>query len=393
MYKIAGLEGLFAGGIDASSLWELTKPYMNEDFATKNPFKFRQIAEHFIQDDNEHIGTIFLLCKKLAISPNIEPSTFFPGQENKSTKEKATHMLNTGCNSFQGEAAQVLVKMSKIPSYRSKIYGFFTDNALLINECVLTVPLHYLSIMEYYDEELYFTMLNSMLQHLGTEALFIQAITIQYGFYYRYDQVKDYVNKIESDSSCHSLLCQIYFYGSDGEGNTDECQNRLEKLLSLNNEEVIAKIVEISMKAYDKDKYHNISKTYLERFATDKRDEVVKSYFWFCNELPIEAFPWYINLIKNIAFNSPSDIHFQLGYIKRCISNYPTDCYRFISSQNYLNSETSYFNNEIVFILLEIYKKLKLDEDEDAMNEVLDLIDEYIYQDNTVINNALTLLA
>ena len=50
-------------------------------------------------------------------------------------------------------------------------------------------------------------------------------------------------------------------------------------------------------------------------------------------------------------------------------------------------------DDEIVEILLEIYKKLSQDENEDAMNEILDLFDEYIYRDNRVLKNAFSLLS
>ena len=50
-------------------------------------------------------------------------------------------------------------------------------------------------------------------------------------------------------------------------------------------------------------------------------------------------------------------------------------------------------DDEIVEILLEIYKKLSQDENEDAMNEILDLFDEYIYRDNRVLKNAVSLLS
>ena len=79
--------------------------------------------------------------------------------------------------------------------------------------------------------------------------------------------------------------------------------------------------------------------------------------------------------------------------MKKCISTYPTLCYKFISSQKNSNIEDrSIIDNDIVKILLEIYKKLSQDEDIDAMNEVLDIFDEYIYRDNRIIKDAVSLL-
>ena len=78
--------------------------------------------------------------------------------------------------------------------------------------------------------------------------------------------------------------------------------------------------------------------------------------------------------------------------MKKCISAYPTLCYRFISSLKYLDIGDRIIDNDIVKILLEIYKKLSQDEDIEAMNEVLDLFDEYIYRDNRIIKEAVLLL-
>ena len=73
---------------------------------------------------------------------------------------------------------------------------------------------------------------------------------------------------------------------------------------------------------------------------------------------------------------------------------YPVQSYKFISSQRYSDIDgVNMVDDEIVEILLEIYKKLSQDENEDAMNEILDLFDEYIYRDNRVLKNAVSLLS
>ena len=73
---------------------------------------------------------------------------------------------------------------------------------------------------------------------------------------------------------------------------------------------------------------------------------------------------------------------------------YPGQSYKFISSQRYSDIDgVNMVDDEIVEILLEIYKKLSQDENEDAMNEILDLFDEYIYRDNRVLKNAVSLLS
>ena len=88
------------------------------------------------------------------------------------------------------------------------------------------------------------------------------------------------------------------------------------------------------------------------------------------------------------------EIYNQLEYVKKCIPVYPVQSYKFISSQRYSDIDgVNMVDDEIVEILLEIYKKLSQDENEDAMNEILDLFDEYIYRDNSVLKNAVSLLS
>ena len=80
----------------------------------------------------------------------------------------------------------------------------------------------------------------------------------------------------------------------------------------------------------------------------------------------------------------------ELEYVKKCISSFPEKCYRFIKSQQYSEIDNQLIaDDEVVKVLLEIYKKLKEYEDEESMNEIMDLFDEYIYRGNRMIMDAL----
>ena len=121
--------------------------------------------------------------------------------------------------------------------------------------------------------------------------------------------------------------------------------------------------------------------------------KVVNAYCMHCDSLPTEAFNWYCSITPVYLGKKYQQVHFELGYVKKCISTSPVLCYRFISSQRYFDTEdASLVDDEVVNVLLEIYKKLSLHEDTDAMNEVLDLFDEYIYRDNRVMKAAVSLL-
>lgn len=151
------------------------------------------------------------LCKTLTISPFSEKSSLFTAEDGKrDMSRRATDMLTKAINSYQGCAAELLVRMCAIPLRRPIVYAFFADNNILLHEYIKTVPLHYLNMEDYYDEELYFPLVKSLLSGMGPEALYLQVNAIQWSFYYRNDVVCNYIDRIEPDPSTHELLVQIY---------------------------------------------------------------------------------------------------------------------------------------------------------------------------------------
>ena len=395
MYKVAGLEGLLAGGVNPYSLWSLAKQYITETYAKENSYAFSQIAEYYIKEENGYFDEIMELCKTLTVAPFAKNDGISTDKDkNLDMSRQATDLLTKAINSYQGRAAELLVHMCTIPSRRPKIYGFFANCNSLLHKCVKTIPLYYLYAEGYFDEELYFRMMKSLLSGIGVEALYIRTNVIQWCFYHKNDVVSNYIDRIEHDSSSHELLVQIYFYGMAGKQNPEEGEKRLEKILSIGNENIIAKIVEIAMNSYVHTEYRDLSIRYLERYATDNREKVVRAYSWYCDYLPIDAFNWYCGIIKANEGEKHREVHYQLEYIKKCISTYPVQSYKFISSQKYSDIDgVCLVDDEVVKILLEIYKKLSQNENSDAMNELLDLFDEYIYRDNRVLKNAVSLLS
>ena len=393
-YKVAGLEGLLAGGISPYALWILSKRYITEEFAKENYHTFSEIAEYYVKEENEYIDDVMSLCKALVVSPFSEKSSLFSEEDEKrDMSRRATEMLTKAVNSYQGCTAKLLVRMCAIPSRRPMVYNFFIDNNILLHECVRLIPLHYLNVAAYFDEALYFPLMKSLLSGMGPEALCVQVNTIQWCFYYKNEIVCDYVDRIESDPLTHELLVQIYFYGIKGTPASKECEKRFEKILSLDNEEIIAKLIEAAMMAYEHAEYRDLSKKILEHYASDNREKIVNAYCMHCASLPTEAFNWYCSIAPVYAGKKYQQAHFELGYVKKCISTNPILCYKFISSQRYFETEdASLLDNEIVEVLLEIYKKLGQEEDADAMNEMLDLFDEYVYRDNRVMKAAVALL-
>lgn len=243
-----------------------------------------------------------------------------------------------------------------------------------------------LYVKEYFDEAMFFPLMKDILKELGPEALVIRGDAIQWCFYHKIDIVKEYIDNVESNPLSHEILSQIYFYGLSCEKIRNDCKVRLERILHFGNEDIISKIVEISMKSYRLPELYEYSKEYLERYATDDREKVAKAYCWYSNELPIDAFDFYCDITKTWKTKGYYEIQEQLDLVKKCISEYPEKCYKFIKRQKYSEIDDQWIAAEdVVKILLEIYKKLKEADDIESMNEIMDLFDEYIYQGNRMM--------
>jgi len=390
MYKVAGVEGLLAGGDDPLPLWNLAAPYISVEYAQKNSYSFSQIAEHYIKSENPYLDDILKVAELLSVIP-FERSGYYDSSDDdtKDISRRATTLLERAINSHQGRAVELLIHTCAIPERREQVYGIISRLQASFSEPLKTLPLHYLYVKDFFDESLYFPLMKQLLAGLGPEALFIRTDAIQWCFYHKNDVVKDYIDRIEPDSISHEILSQIYFYGLSSEKNREECLLRLEKILSNNEENVLAKLVEVALKSYCHSDLKEYAVQLLRRFASDGRDTVANAYCWYCDSLPVEAFNFYCDIANAWTGKKYREIHNQLEYVKKCISKYPKECYKFISDQKYSEIDGQWIaDDDVVRVLLQIYNKLKEDEDEEAMNEIMDLFDEYIYRGNRMIMDA-----
>ena len=394
MYKMAGIEGLIEGGSNPYALWTLAKPYITEEYACADYFGFLQVAEYYIKEDNACMDEIMNVCKNVVLLPFPMVNDLFIGKnENCDMGTKVSDMFSRAINSHQGSAAKLLVKMCAIRSRRPVIYKFFADISSIMHPCLKVIPLYYLFMEAYFDEELFFPLMQSLLSGMGPEALYLQPAAIQWCIYHRKEFVNNYIERIEQDSVSYELLAQIYFYGMVQSNYVDECEKQFERILALNDKKIVAKLLEIAMRTCECSEYRELCIKLIERFASDDRKEVVQAYCSYCECLPVDAFPWFCDITRVRKRQDMMNVYSQLRYVRKCISTYPVECYKFISNQKYYEVEDwEMVDDKVIKILLEIYKKMSLDENEDAINEVLDLFDEYIYRDNRIMKNAVSLL-
>lgn len=391
MYKVAGVEGLLSGGIDPYSLWPLTKALITEEFSKKNSYSFQKTAEYYIREENPYFDEVIRVAESIAKAPYDDKRFASSGEDaERDLGRRATNLLERSINSPQGHAMEVLLKASQIPERRCQIFGILNKMLPTMPECIKALCLNYIHNNSSDDETLFYQFLKQLLSGLGCEALAIRGGAIQWCFYHKNDVVGNYIDRIEADDMSHEILSQIYFYGLSSEKNRSECEQRLENILKLNNENVVSKIVEVALKSFEQADIRKYSIRYLERFASDDRKAVANAYCWYCESLPVEAFKFYCNIAKTWAGKKHREIHSQLEYVKKCISRYPEECYDFIVVQKYSEIEEQWIaDDDVVRVLLQIYGKLKEEENESCMNGIMDLFDEYIYRGNRMIMGAI----
>ena len=388
IYKVAGINGLLAGVEDSLSLWNLAEPYISVEYAKTNSSSFKQIAECFVKSENPYLDKVIEVAETIAALASDEHGCIYE-DDAKSVERRASKLIEQAINSNQGRAVELLIQVCSLPERRSQIYGILSKLQAGFSESLKTLPLYLLYVKCAFDESLYFHLMKQLLAGLGPEALFIRADAIQYCFYNKNEIVKDYIDRIEPDPVSHKILAQIYFYGLCDDKPREDCSLRLEKILSYNEEDVIVKMIQTAMESFEDSEMREYSAELLRRFSSDDRDSVVKAYCEYCNRLPVEAFGFYCDITKTLPRKKNRMIHCQLEYLQKCISRYPEKCCRFILDQKYSEIEGQCnADNDVVRVLLQIYNKLRENGDDESINEIMDLFDDYIYRGNSVVMDA-----
>ncbi len=391
VYIISGIEGLLDGGVGIDEMWPLANSFITTEFASNNPSSFEQIVGHYLRTDNKYIDRIvpvLIEVMNLPLDERLMASIATDGGEEK-LEDIISIMLSRAVNSKQGRAIELLIQLASIPSRRKQAYEIITNAIPSLNQCLRALPVHYLYVEDRFDETMYFPLLKMSLSYFGPEAFALRGDAIQRCFYHKPEVVNDYIKRIEKDNMSHVILSQLCFYGLCENGLSDKCNKMLGRILAQNDEHVIAAIVKVSMKMFEKSEYNQYSQKYLEKYASDGRKEVVDSFCLFSNDLPVEALPFYRQLAKSWNGQNSRDIHSQLEYVTKCIAFDPVECYKFMRDQDYTSIEDSWIaDEEVVKVLLNIYRKLRGEEDEEFLNEIMDMFDEYIYRGNRVIYSA-----
>ena len=386
VYIVSGIQGLLDGGVDIEVLWPVASRFITTEYASSNHTSFEQIVCHYFKTDNKFIDLILPVITGVLSMPFEKRPVINSISNTDETKLEniVSDKLSQAINSKQGKALELLIQLASIPCRRKQAYEIISMAIPTMSDSLRMLPVHYLYVKDSFDEELYFPLLKKCLTYMGTEAMALRGDAIQWCFYHKPDIVCDFIDRIEKDNKSHLILSQICFYGlSDNNSQKEKCHEMLERILALNDELVIAKIISVSMRMFKDSGYYEYSRGFLERFASDNREKVIDSYCLFCDELPIEAFSFYRRLAVNWKGKKNRDIHSQLEYVTKCIAANPVECYKFMQDQDYTSIKDPWIiETEVVKVLLKIYGKLREDEDDDSLNEIMDMLDELILTGN-----------
>ena len=388
MYKIAGVKGLLEGGIDIGLLWPYVKKFLALDFIKNNPHDFYEIMKYYFESENTFINELIPFLRSIvAITDEVYhacPSV--PDSDELSTN--VNNLLTKALNSPQGKSVDLLIKLCGIDERKSCSYQLLNEMEPSLTEDLKILVVHKIFDTKFYDSEMTQVTFKRYIKWLPAEALYVCSGVIQYYWYHKPMIVQTYIDRIEADVRAHKLLAEIYFYGLTVPERCGDCERRLEGLLTLNNDEVIADIVKVCLKSYSHDEYMEFSDRYLRRYANDGREKVIQAYCWYAKELPVSAIDIFLDVYSYFKANKYRDVSDELKYIKKCIIDYPKECLLFILAQEFENKDDSHLVNEaITEVLLMIYKRLNEEKDIDSLNLLMDRFEELLYSGHNSILN------
>ena len=378
IYKLSGLDGLTMADYPKDQLLPLLWKSMDMfDKLSKGGYGYRlfEVIDNFTSIEGEHIDKIVEFLKRIILSEY--NSRYDVSIEDKFDNAITNDTLNAGVNSTQGHAIQSLAKIGKLQARKAMVYDFFMDTCDELSiEHQLTVML-YLQ-RECYDNELYNMVMFRYANRPVADYLFLNADRMHWFWCNDPEQILPYFRMILSKRRAKPILVQIMFFGMQYEKSKEISKEMFEDILSQNEEEVIRKIIPLAYQHLQDETYGEQSEVLLRRFANDNRNEIRHSYFIWCSKMPesrIELFKDLLALWLNSSLES--GYHDIVEYLKKCCNDYPYESYQCIRMLIDSKSNITYYDEEeLLKILLAIYRIFMDDEDYEKADEVMDVFDE-----------------
>ena len=385
-YRFSGLDGLLKGGCDPEELQPLFRHFINEGFVSQNAFDFFELSSRFARV-GEMEDDLFRFYRKTIISGVCDNPEKVSGD---SVERKPEEMLNSIVNKTSGRALEALIELASDKKMRERVYkelGFLCE---WMNPEMRLLVFYKIYSREYYEESPFNSLLDTYLPQMGTELLLLRPDLIQRYLYFDTSRILSYVERIHMDRLSHEMLAQVYFFGFSHSSVRDYCLSRLEDILVIGDEKMVSKMVEVAYNHIQDAEFSKLSEEILLRFANDDRTSVRSSYLLLCNNLPVSSFPLFMSLSSNWKPSKMNEWYSVLEYVLRCCSVYPVECYSFVHQHKIIGQEEPWrYEDELVKVLLAIYKKLKYNDDREMLEKLMDLFDELILMGNRTVVSAL----
>lgn len=390
LFRFAGLRGLVEGGYDLLVLMPLFRHFMTDEFLRCSSYDFFKLAGYFVKEEGvfdelvPYYRKIITSCEKEA-----------PSEDSINSMERnVTDILNHVINTTSGHALESLIEFASIKELRERVYKELEHICCSISPGLRLLVLYKIYAQKYYEESLFSSLLNCYLVGMGTELLFVRPDLIQQYLYFHTEEVSDYIERVHKDSKAHVILAQIYFYGTCHSAVSEYCRSRLERILASGEEDAISKMVEVSYKHISDSQFSDLSESILLRFSNDERELVRKAYLLHCDALPVSSFPFFLKISKGWRPETMHEWHEELEYVLRCCGDFPVDCYNYIKQQGIIEYKDAWrVENDLVKVLLAIYKKLKYDDDRAMLEKLMDMFDVLILRGNSMVMTALETMA
>lgn len=390
LYRFSGLDGLLNGRCEPKCLAHLFRYFMTNEFISHNSSEFFGMSIKFAQVD-EMKEDLFQLYRRIILS---DASDICEDEKYDSMERHVTEMLNRVINKPSGHALEALIDLASIKELRERVYKELGLLSEMITPEMRLLVIHKMYSLELYDERLFDSLLGEYLPRMGVELLYVRPDLIQRQLYFFTDKISSFVNRVHKDKRSHVVLAQVYFYGINHLSVKEYCRSRLEEILDIGEEKAVAKMIEVAYKHIQDVSFSLLSETILRRFCNDDRDEVRRSYIIHCNDFPIASFPLFVDISSNWKPATMHEWHSILAYVLRCCPEYAAECCLFVFQHKIIEQEEPWrYQDELVKVLLAIYKKLKYDDDREMLEKLMDLFDGLILQGNRTISSALETLS
>lgn len=390
LYRFAGLRGMVEGGYNLMELMPLFRHFMTDEFLQCSSYDFFKLAGYFVKVEGmfdelvPYYRKIITSCEKEAPSEDII----------NSMERHVTDILNHVINTTSGHALESLIESASIKELRERVYKELEHICCSISPGLRLLVLYKIYVREYYEESLFDSLLDCYLVGMGTELLFLRPDLIQQYLYFHTGKVSDYLERVHKDSKAHIILAQIYFYGTCHSAVSEYCHSRLEEILAAGEENAISKMVEVSYKHISDSQFSDLSKSILLKFANDERELVRKAYLLHCSILPVSLFPFFMKISQGWYPEKMHEWHEELEYVLRCCGEFPVECYNYIKQQGVIEYKDAWrVEDDLVKVLLAIYKKLKYDDDRAMLEKLMDMFDILILRGNSTVMTALETMA